>query len=91
MTPAEARKFAAEIPDGERMSHARATREVLQMVLHEAPNSTKRKVLNSLLESAEAYQRTSQPGHTVWYSHYLQLAALAAEAFGPKGSDAVLY
>ncbi len=54
----------------------------LRELFNAAPEALKRRVLERLLYSAEHFRRGDEPGHHVWYPHWLQAAAWAVEHFG---------
>lgn len=80
MTEQEAVKCAAALEcDGN--SPATVERDVLHMLANVATKHQKQTVINGLLFHCEHFRHASQPGHQVWYPHYLRMAAWAIEAF----------
>lgn len=84
MTNEQLQSFAANVAPENKMSEDRAELAVLWAVFHKASDKVKAEVLKELKLDAQSFQRASQPGHELWYPHYLQVAAKAARMIEPK-------
>jgi len=82
MTPNEAIVYAEKLSDEDRMTRNEVTRRALLAVFQCTSTATKRRAMAGALRNAEYFRSSSVPGHTTWYPHHLQIAAVLADVLG---------
>lgn len=84
MTPQESVHFAAALPQPNHYEVADTLRDILHALENAATPKVLRAARRELLANAEAFRRTSAPGHELWYPHHLRTAATACARWEKK-------
>lgn len=88
MTPAQAVTYSLHAPPLDPHSEREMLRAMLtDLLAMPGVNRSAKLLLHDYLAQAEAFQRSSAPGHETWYHPHLHRATLLAKLLKPSGTD----